>query len=585
MNTGKRLMHYVKPYWRQLTVGFVTMVFMSAIQLVYPVIMGPGLIDRVLNTKDFRMLNWLVLLVIVAVSIKACLTFAQNYFMAFVGQRVVANLRNAVFHHLQKMSIAFHESHRVGEIISRVTNDVALIQMSVSVNFIDLIYQGFSLLGSLVAVFVLSWRLALLTLITFPIVVLVVSVASKKIRAISYNVQETIANLTAILQESLSGIRIVKAFTMEEHEVKRFAKENETSFRATMKSVRATSILNPTVELLFIIGLAVVLWYGGSEVIHGHLTTGSLVAFFAYILMAISPLTGITHNLNSIQQALAAADRVFETLDYEADIQDAPNAVAIPKIKGKIEFRDVRFSYQNDVPVLEHIQLTVNPGEIVALVGPSGAGKTSLVNLIPRFYDPTEGQVLVDDHDIRSVQMKSLREQIGLVPQESILFGVSIRENIGYGKPGATEEEIVAAAKAANAHDFILNLSEGYATKVGERGASLSGGQRQRIAIARALLRNPRILILDEATSALDTESERLVQEALERLMRDRTTFVIAHRLSTVKFAHKIIVLAEGRIVEVGTHEELLAMGGLYQRLYEAGSVQSETDGSLKSNA
>lgn len=578
-------MHYVKPYWRQLTVGFVTMVFMSAIQLVYPVIMGPGLIDRVLNTKDFRMLNWLVLLVIVAVSIKACLTFAQNYFMAFVGQRVVANLRNAVFHHLQKMSIAFHESHRVGEIISRVTNDVALIQMSVSVNFIDLIYQGFSLLGSLVAVFVLSWRLALLTLITFPIVVLVVSVASKKIRAISYNVQETIANLTAILQESLSGIRIVKAFTMEEHEVKRFAKENETSFRATMKSVRATSILNPTVELLFIIGLAVVLWYGGSEVIHGHLTTGSLVAFFAYILMAISPLTGITHNLNSIQQALAAADRVFETLDYEADIQDAPNAVAIPKIKGKIEFRDVRFSYQNDVPVLEHIQLTVNPGEIVALVGPSGAGKTSLVNLIPRFYDPTEGQVLVDDHDIRSVQMKSLREQIGLVPQESILFGVSIRENIGYGKPGATEEEIVAAAKAANAHDFILNLSEGYATKVGERGASLSGGQRQRIAIARALLRNPRILILDEATSALDTESERLVQEALERLMRDRTTFVIAHRLSTVKFAHKIIVLAEGRIVEVGTHEELLAMGGLYQRLYEAGSVQSETDGSLKSNA
>ena len=585
MNTGKRLMHYVKPYWRQLTVGFVTMVFMSAIQLVYPVIMGPGLIDRVLNTKDFRMLNWLVLLVIVAVSIKACLTFAQNYFMAFVGQRVVANLRNAVFHHLQKMSIAFHESHRVGEIISRVTNDVALIQMSVSVNFIDLIYQGFSLLGSLVAVFVLSWRLALLTLITFPIVVLVVSVASKKIRAISYNVQETIANLTAILQESLSGIRIVKAFTMEEHEVKRFAKENETSFRATMKSVRATSILNPTVELLFIIGLAVVLWYGGSEVIHGHLTTGSLVAFFAYILMAISPLTGITHNLNSIQQALAAADRVFETLDYEADIQDAPNAVAIPKIKGKIEFRDVRFSYQNDVPVLEHIQLTVNPGEIVALVGPSGAGKTSLVNLIPRFYDPTEGQVLVDDHDIRSVQMKSLREQIGLVPQESILFGVSIRENIGYGKPGATEEEIVAAAKAANAHDFILNLSEGYATKVGERGASLSGGQRQRIAIARALLRNPRILILDEATSALDTESERLVQEALERLMRDRTTFVIAHRLSTVKFAHKIIVLAEGRIVEAGTHEELLAMGGLYQRLYEAGSVQSETDGSLKSNA
>ncbi|HEX7713395.1 MAG TPA: ABC transporter ATP-binding protein, partial [Bacillota bacterium] len=325
--------------------------------------------------------------------------------------------------------------------------------------------------------------------------------------------------------------------------------------------------------------------YGGSEVIHGHLTTGSLVAFFAYILMAISPLTGITHNLNSIQQALAAADRVFETLDYEADIQDAPNAVAIPKIKGKIEFRDVRFSYQNNVPVLEHIQLTVNPGEIVALVGPSGAGKTSLVNLIPRFYDPTEGQVLVDDHDIRSVQMKSLREQIGLVPQESILFGVSIRENIGYGKPGATEEEIVAAAKAANAHDFILNLSEGYATKVGERGASLSGGQRQRIAIARALLRNPRILILDEATSALDTESERLVQEALERLMRDRTTFVIAHRLSTVKFAHKIIVLAEGRIVEVGTHEELLAMGGLYQRLYEAGSVQSETDGSLKSNA
>lgn len=553
------------------------MLVVIAINLAIPFIFG-RLLGTLLHRGRQAELNLLAGGVVVLVLIKGAFSYARHYLMAFTGQRVVVRLRNQLYEQLQRMSLSFHESHRTGELLARITNDVGLIQASISSGLADLLYQSLYLAGVLAALFYLHWRLALLTLTIFPLAAFVVARAGERIRGVSRRVQEKVADLTAVLHENLAGIRVIKAFTMEEREAARFAGENEASFRAVMRSEQALAALGPLIEQIFTVALALVIWYGGAEVIKGRLEASELLTFFTLIAMAGSPLTALTNTFSGFQQALTASERVFQVLDAEPDIKDAPEATALPRLSGRVEFRDVTFAYREGQPVLSHVNLDVQPGEVVALVGPSGAGKTSLVNLIPRFYDPTEGQILVDGHDLRTVTAASLRSQIGLVPQETLLFSVSIRENIAYGRPGATEEEIVAAAKAANAHDFITALPNGYDTLVGERGATLSGGQRQRIAIARAILRDPRILILDEATSALDTESERLIQEALERLMKGRTTFVIAHRLSTIQNAHRIVVLAEGEIREQGTHQELLLRGGLYRRLYEQQVHGEETD-------
>jgi subfamily B ATP-binding cassette protein MsbA len=470
------------------------------------------------------------------------------------------------------MPLRFFAAARVGELTSRLSNDVMTIQEAVTYTILNLVSQSVTLVGGVVIIFIMSWRLTLVMLAVVPLAVLGIILLGRTVRTLSKHVQDTLAEITATAEEALAGVRIVKSFAREPYEVARYNDRVEQLYQTAMKRVKIRAIISPIIGFLAFAAIAFVLWVGGRLVIAGELTPGQLVAFLLYTLMVASPIGAFTALYSQFQQAIGASDRVFELLDTPPEMQDAPDARPLPAIVGAVRFENVSFDYRDhaaDQIVLQNIDLTAKPGQVFALVGPSGAGKTTLVNLIPRFYDPTEGRITVDGLDIRHVQMRSLREQIGIVPQETALFSGSVGDNIRYGKLDATQEEIEAAARAANAHDFILKLPQGYDALVGERGVKLSGGQRQRVAIARAILKNPRILILDEATSSLDTESEQAVQEALERLMRDRTTFVIAHRLSTIVNADWIVVLDGGKIVEQGPHAQLLAReDGLYRRMY-----------------
>ncbi|NLJ85896.1 MAG: ABC transporter ATP-binding protein [Firmicutes bacterium] len=571
ISTTGRLLAYLKPYKLQLAAGLISIFILSAVQVALPLVLGRGLFDQLLlGGASIQYLNYFAIGVFLLFAVKGLFTYTAVYSMAFVSHRVVVELRNQILEQLHRLTLAYHQERRSGEAVSRVISDVSLIQTSIAHGVGDMWRDGLLVLGIAVMLIVLHWRLALVTMITLPILVYAGSQYGRRIRRLSRTVQERVANLSSILQESLLGIRIVQAFTMEEHEQGRFAEENERSFAAGMKSAQLHAAVWPVAELLLVAGMLVVVWYGSREVMDGRLTPGELVGFLGYIGMVSQPISSLTRAFGSWQQALGAADRIFELLDEETSVKEPANPRVLDHVVGRVTYENVSFEYVPGHPVLESIDLTVEPGEIIALVGPSGAGKTSLVNLLPRFYDPVQGTVRIDGIDVKEIGLKDLRRQIGLVPQETILFGVSVRENILYGRPGATDQEIEAAAKTANAHEFILELPDGYDTLVGERGTSLSGGQRQRLAIARAVLRSPRLLILDEATSALDTESEQLVQEALGRLMQGRTTFVIAHRLSTIRNAHRILVMDGGRIVESGSHTKLMQQNGLYRRLYEA---------------
>lgn len=569
MQSYIRVLKYFRPYLGYLAAAIVCLLLATGANLILPWIVK-DVIDKVLIQKDVFLLNMIVLAIIASFFAKGLFSYGQVYFMSYATQSVVTNLRKKIYCHLQRLSLDFYEKRQTGEIMSRLTNDVALLQGVLTGGVVEWLTESCTFLGSLALLFYIDWNLALLTVIVLPLIAWLVNKLGRKVRRVAGVVQVKLGDITSILQETISGIRIIKAFAREDYEIAKFSKINQESFSATLKSTRVSAILGPVVEFVGSFGIVAIVWYGGQKVIQGSLTSGDLVAFLIYVITMSSPMNRLSRLYGNAQQAAAAGDRIFEVLDTQPKIKEAVDAKKLPKATGKVEFNNVSFAYETDNLVLQDINLEANPGQVLALVGPSGAGKTTIVDLIPRFYEPCAGAVKIDGQDIRQFTLASLREQIAIVPQDIILFNGTIEDNIAYGRLEATQEEIIQAAKGANAHDFISSLPEGYQTQIGDRGVKLSGGQRQRLAIARAILKNPRILILDEATSALDTESEILVQEALERLMEKRTTFVIAHRLSTIRNAQQILVIDQGKVVETGNHSQLLAQGGLYSRLYEA---------------
>ena len=568
MKEFRKILKYARPYTKSLVFAFICLTLTSLVNLVLPLIVR-NMINAVVILKDSQILDGLAWDLFFIIILQAVFAVTHNYVFGFVGHRMTTDFRIEFFSHIQSLSLRFFQERRLGEILSRMNNDISVIQNALVSIPVALLRQSITLIGAMAIILYLNWKLTGLILLILPPLMIFARVFGKRLRLFSEKLQDQIAQAVVVLEEVASSIKIVKSFTRENYERERFKKEIETAFERAVDKLKISSFFGPFILGLTFMVSAVLIWYGGYQVMSGVTTPGELAAFFLYALIVAGPIGTFVRLYTQIQEASGAIRRVYEILDTAPAIDNPENPIFLENITGRIQFENVSFGYRKESEILHNINFDIRPGQNVALVGPSGAGKSTVIKLLHRFFDASQGSIRLDEHDIRSLDRKSFLSQIALVPQETLLFGGTVKENILYGKLDATDQELEDAAKKANAHDFIVDLENGYETIVGEKGAKLSGGERQRIAIARAILKNPKILVLDEATSSLDNCSEALIQEAVEKLMEGRTTFIVAHRLSTIHKADQIIVLEKGRIVETGQHEELMNNKNLYYNLYK----------------
>ena len=568
MKEFRKILKYARPYTKSLVFAFICLTLTSLVNLVLPLIVR-NMINAVVILKDSQILDGLAWDLFFIIILQAVFAVTHNYVFGFVGHRMTTDFRIEFFSHIQSLSLRFFQERRVGEILSRMNNDISVIQNALVSIPVALLRQSITLIGAMAIILYLNWKLTGLILLILPPLMIFARVFGKRLRLFSEKLQDQVAQAVVVLEEVASSIKIVKSFTRENYERERFKKEIETAFERAVDKLKISSFFGPFILSLTFMVSAVLIWYGGYQVMSGVTTPGELAAFFLYALIVAGPIGTFVRLYTQIQEASGAIRRVYEILDTAPAIDNPENPIFLENITGRIQFENVSFGYRQEFEILHNISFDVRPGQTVALVGPSGAGKSTVIKLLHRFFDASQGSIRLDEHDIRSLDRKSFLNQIALVPQETLLFGGTVKENILYGKLDATDQELEDAAKKANAHDFIEDLENGYETIVGEKGAKLSGGERQRIAIARAILKNPKILVLDEATSSLDNCSEALIQEAVEKLMEGRTTFIVAHRLSTIHKADQIIVLEKGRVVETGQHEELMNNKNLYYNLYK----------------